>query len=61
MIDLEMAAMQLVGNAGESRSLTFEALRMARKKDFDGARAKASRSKGSFIKGSWDTNRVDLC
>lgn len=39
-MDLEMAAMQIVGNAGESRSLTFEALRMARQKDFEGAKQK---------------------
>lgn len=50
MIDLEMAAMELVGNAGESRSLTFEALRLARKKDFDGAREKLAEAKEASLR-----------
>ena len=33
-MDLEMAAMQLVGSAGESKSLCFEALRAAKEGDF---------------------------
>lgn len=33
-MDLEMAAMQLVGNAGESKSLCFEALFHAKKGEF---------------------------
>lgn len=49
-MDLEMAAMQLVGNAGESRSLTFEALRAARVKDFDLAEKKLSEAKEASLK-----------
>jgi len=36
-MDLEMVAMQLVGNAGESRSLSFEALAAAKAGNFDKA------------------------
>jgi len=50
MIDLEMAAMKLVGNAGESRSLTFEALKAAKNKDFDGAKLKLEQSKEASLK-----------
>ena len=39
-MDLEMAAMQIVGSAGESKSLCFEALAAAKKGDFDGAEAR---------------------
>lgn len=37
-MDMEMAAMTLVGNAGEARSLAFEAIAMAKKGSFDEAR-----------------------
>lgn len=36
-MDLEMVAMQLVGNAGESRSLSFEALAAAKNGEFEKA------------------------
>lgn len=36
-MDLEMAAMGLVGNAGESRSLSFEALKFAKNGEFEKA------------------------
>ena len=39
-MDLEMIAMELVGNAGESRSLSFEALSLAREGNFDEAEEK---------------------
>ena len=39
-MDLELAAMQIVGNAGESRSLCFEALSLAKKGEFEEAEKK---------------------
>lgn len=39
-MDLEEVAMELVGNAGESRSCSFEALALAKEGDFDSAKAK---------------------
>lgn len=49
-MDLEMAAMSLVGNAGESRSLTFEALRAAKNGDFELAEKKLAESKEASLK-----------
>lgn len=49
-MDLEMAAMSLVGNAGESRSLTFEALRAARDGDFELAKTKLDEAKAASLK-----------
>ncbi len=39
-MDLETIAMGLIGNAGEGKSLAFEALALAKKKDFENARKK---------------------
>lgn len=49
-MDLEMAAMQLVGSAGESKSLCFEALRAAKEGDFDLAASKIDEAKKFFYK-----------
>lgn len=49
-MDLEMAAMTLVGNAGESRSLTFEALRAAKIGDFDLAEHKLAEAKEAALR-----------
>ncbi|MBP2198939.1 PTS lactose/cellobiose transporter subunit IIA [Pantoea cypripedii] len=38
MIDLEEAVMEIIVNAGQSRSLCFEALQAARQGDFDAAK-----------------------
>lgn len=48
-MDLEMAAMQIVGSAGESKSLCFEALSAAKKGDFDTADAKIVEAKKVFL------------
>ena len=48
-MDLEMAAMQIVGSAGESKSLCFEALSAAKKGDFDTADAKIAEAKKVFL------------
>lgn len=48
-MDLEMAAMQLVGSAGESKSLCFEALYAAKKGDFDLAAEKIAEAKKTFL------------
>ena len=48
-MDLEMAAMQIVGSAGESKSLCFEALAAAKKGDFDGADAKIAEARKVFL------------
>lgn len=50
MKDLEMIAMDLVGNAGIGKSLAFEALFLAKKGDFEGAREKLKLSNESILK-----------
>ena len=49
-MDLEMVAMELVGNAGESRSLSFEALSLAREGKFDEAEEKLKEAKQSMLR-----------
>lgn len=49
-MDLELAAMQIVGNAGESRSLCFEALSLAKKGEFEEAEKKLREAKEVFLK-----------
>lgn len=49
-MDIEVVAMTLVGNAGEARSLAFEALALAKKKDFEGARALLASSKEASLR-----------
>ena len=49
-MDLEMAAMELVGNSGESRSLSFEAMTLAREGKFDEAKSKISEAKEKMLK-----------
>ena len=49
-MDLEMIAMELVGNAGESRSLSFEALSLAREGNFDEAEEKLKEAKRSMLR-----------
>lgn len=44
-MDLETAAMGLVGNAGESRSLSFEALKYAKTGDFEKAKELLKKAK----------------
>jgi len=48
-MDMEMAAMQIVGSAGESKSLCFEALKEAKNGDFDAAAAKIVEAKKAFL------------
>mgnify|MGYP003479861725 CR=1 FL=1 len=45
-----MIAMELVGNAGESRSLSFEALSLAREGNFDEAEEKLKEAKRSMLR-----------
>lgn len=49
-MDLEVAAMELVGNAGESRSLSFEALSLAKEGKFEEAKEKINEAKKSMLK-----------
>ena len=49
-MDMETIAMELVGNAGESKSLAFEALAEAKKGNFDEATDKLNDSKKSILK-----------
>lgn len=49
-MDMETIAMELVGNAGESKSLAFEALAAAKKGNFDEATNKLNDSKKSILK-----------
>lgn len=49
-MDIEVIAMQLVGNAGEGRSLAFEALAHAKKNEFDLAQEKLKKSKESLLR-----------
>ena len=48
--ELETAAMELVGNAGESRSLSFEALNLAKEGKFDEAKNKINEAKEKMLK-----------
>ena len=45
-----MIAMELVGNAGESRSLSFVALSLAREGNFDEAEEKLKEAKQSMLR-----------
>lgn len=49
-MDIETIAMELVGNAGESRSLAFEALAQAKKGDFNKAKELLENSKQASLK-----------
>ncbi len=49
-MDIEVVAMQLVGNAGDSRSLSFEALREAKEGNFEKARELLGESKKAVLK-----------
>ncbi len=49
-MDLEVAAMQLVGNAGDSRSLSFEALTQAKLGNYQKARDLLNESKKAVLK-----------
>lgn len=49
-MDMEMIAMELVGNAGESRSLSFEALKHAKDGDFQMAEEKLKLSKECILR-----------
>lgn len=49
-MDLETAAMELVGNSGESRSLSFEALYLSKEGKFDEAQEKIIEAKEKMLK-----------
>lgn len=49
-MDIETIAMELVGNAGEARSLAFEALAQAKNKNFEKAKELLEESKQAFLK-----------
>lgn len=49
-MDLEMSAMELVGNSGESRSLSFEALYLAKDGKFEEAKEKIKEAKNKMLK-----------
>mgnify|MGYP003540453304 CR=1 FL=1 len=44
-----MAAMGLIANGGNAKSLAFEAIRLAKKGDIEGARAKLKESDKSLL------------
>lgn len=44
-MDQEMVVMEIICNAGEARSLSYEALKLARQHDFDQAQEKLALSK----------------
>ena len=48
-MDLEMAAMELVGNSGESRSLSFEALYLAKEGKIGEAQEKIKEAKQKML------------
>ena len=48
--DTLMAAMGLIANGGNAKSLAFEAIRLAKKGDIEGARAKLKESDASLLK-----------
>lgn len=45
-----MAAMELVGNSGESRSLSFEAIQLSKEGKIEEAREKIKQAKESMLK-----------
>ena len=49
-MDLEMVAMELVGNSGESRSLAFEALYLAKNGQYENANEKIQEAKQKMLK-----------
>ena len=49
-MDIELVAMELVGNAGEARSLAFEALAEAKKGNFEKAEELLNQSKEASLK-----------
>lgn len=49
-MDIELVAMELVGNAGEARSLAFEALAEAKKGNFEKAEELLNQSKEVSLK-----------
>lgn len=49
-MDIEMIAMELVGNAGEARSLAFEALSEAKKNNFEKAEKLLEKSREASLK-----------
>lgn len=49
-MNIEEIAMELVGNAGESRSLAFEALNAAKKGDYEEAEKKLQESKEKMLR-----------
>ena len=49
-MDIELVAMELVGNAGEARSLAFEALAEAKKGNFEKAEGLLEKSKEASLK-----------
>ncbi len=49
-MDIELVAMELVGNAGEARSLAFEALAEAKKGNFEKAEELLEKSKEASLK-----------
>ena len=49
-MDIETIAMELVGNAGEARSLAFEALAQAKNKNFEKAKELLEESKQASLK-----------
>ena len=49
-MNIELVAMELVGNAGEARSLAFEALAKAKKGNFEKAEELLNQSKEASLK-----------
>ena len=49
-MDIETIAMELVGNAGEAKSLAFEALAQAKNKNFEKAKELLEESKQASLK-----------
>lgn len=49
-MDIETVAMELVGNAGESKSLAFEALKKAKEGDHESAREMLSEAKRRMLR-----------
>ncbi len=49
-MNIEMKAMELIVNSGESRSLSFEALKLAKEGKFEEAQAKLDKAKQESLK-----------
>lgn len=52
MMEQELVVMEIICNAGEARSLSYEALRLSREQDFEAADEKLSQARECINKAT---------